>query len=754
MSYRKLAVAFLFVASAVSLVSSLRLNADSTVAADQSQSVVQMGSQSQPDIHHDLSPPLAMLPPAYRPPGLQIRDHERLPRPVSRATSDPVVQRDIVRLSAPTTAANFDGIGNGVAGFSVNSAPPDTNGDVGPNHYVQVVNTDFAVYNKSTGGIVYGPVPINTLWSGFGGGCQTNNDGDPVVVYDRIANRWVISQFSVSTTPYLQCVAVSQTSDPTGSYYRYSFNYGNTSFPDYPKMGVWPDGYYTSFNIFANGSSFAGAKVCAYDRSKMLLGQTATQQCFNTSTTYGGLLPSHLTGATLPPAGSPNYVLALGATSSTLAFWKFHVDWTTPTNSTFTGPISLTVASYTEACGLSGTCIPQSGTTQQLDSLSDRLMYRLAYRNFGDHESLVVNHSVTVGSSVGIRWYELRTPATTPTVFQQGTYAPDSSYRWMGSIAMDQSGNMALGYSTSSSTLHPQINYTGRLSTSPAGVMDQGEGTIINGAGSQTGQSLSRWGDYSSMSVDPSDDCTFWYTTEYIPSNGAFNWRTRIGSFKFAGCGGGTPTPTPTPTATATATPSPSPTPTPTATATATPSPSATPTPTPTPTATATPSPSPTPTATPTPPAQLIVNGGFESTISPWVMSGSGAFYNSNGTYPHSGSGYTIYGVNNNVTGQTYQTISIPSTATGSLTFWFNCSSDESATFAYDFLYVEVRNTSGALLQTLATYSNKNKTTPGSYSQKSFSLAAYKGQTIRLQFRTTTDRSLSTNFRIDDVSLR
>jgi hypothetical protein len=539
MSFRKLTiVTVLLIASVVSLVFSFTLNADpSSAQVDQSQSVVQKNPQTDLDTHHDLSPPLFMIPPARRHSGLMVRDHERLPRPHHRATTDPVLQRTAATAAAPSTTTNFDGIGNGVAGFTVNSAPPDTNGDVGPNHYVQIVNTDFAVYNKS-GTLLYGPNPINTLWSGFGGGCQTNDDGDPVVVYDRISDRWIISQFSVSTTPYLQCVAVSQTNDPTGAYYRYSFSYGNSDFPDYPKMGVWPDAYYETFNIFGNGgNTFSGARVCAYDRTKMLSGQAATQQCFNTSTTYGGILPSHLTGPTLPPAGSPNYVLGLGATSTTLAFWKFHVDWTTPANSTFTGPTALTVASYTEACGSSGTCIPQSGTAQQLDSLSDRLMYRLAYRNFGNRESLVVNHSVTAGSSVGVRWYELRSPGTTPTIFQQGTYAPDSNYRWMGSIVMDQSGNMALGYSTSSSSLHPQINYTGRLSTSPAGVMDQGEGTIINGAGSQTGSNLSRWGDYSSMSIDPSDDCTFWYTNEYIPSNGAFNWKTRIGSFKFSTCG-------------------------------------------------------------------------------------------------------------------------------------------------------------------------------------------------------------------------
>jgi len=270
----------------------------------------------------------------------------------------------------------------------------------------------------------------------------------------------------------------------------------------------------------------------------MLAGQPATQQLFQTGTAYGGLLPASLDGPTLPPAGSPNYVVGLGTTSS-LVTWKFHVDWTTPGNTTFSGATSLGVASYSEACS-GGTCVPQSGTTQRLDSLADRLMYRLAYRNFGDHEALVVNHSVTAGSSTGVRWYELRISAGNPTLFQQGTYAPDASYRWMGSIAMDKSGGIGLGFSVSSSTLHPQIHYTGRLAGDAAGAMTQGEGSIIDGAGSQT-TNLSRWGDYSAMTVDPVDGCTFWYTNEYIPANGTFNWHTRIGTFTLPGCGGTPP---------------------------------------------------------------------------------------------------------------------------------------------------------------------------------------------------------------------
>src|SRR6266566_5180489 len=468
----------------------------------------------------------------------KVKPHREIPGHAHGGPSATQPTSAAVVAAAPALLNSFAGVGNGFSGpngtFAVNSAPPDTNGAVGPNHYVETVNTSFAIFNKS-GTPVYGPVPINQVWSGFGGGCQANNDGDPTVVYDGIADRWVISQFSVTTTPYLMCVAVSTTGDPTGSYYRYSFSYGSVNFPDYPKLSVWPDAYYLTVNFFANGTTFAGAGVAALDRSKMLAGQAATQQLFQTSTVYGGLLASTLDGSRLPPAGSPNYLVALGTTSS-LATWKYHVDWTTPSSSTFSGPTSLAVASYSEACG-GGTCIPQSGTFQRLDSLADRVMYRLAYRNFGDHEALVVNHSVTSGSSTGVRWYELRPSGGNLTVFQQGTYAPDASYRWMGSIAMDQAGGIGLGFSVSSSSLKPQIHYTGRLATDPTGQMSQGEGTIINGAGVQTGRGLSRWGDYSSMSIDPADGCTFWYANEYIPANGSFNWSTRIGTFKLPGCG-------------------------------------------------------------------------------------------------------------------------------------------------------------------------------------------------------------------------
>src|SRR5204862_2376053 len=277
----------------------------------------------------------------------ELDEHE-IPPPVSTGAPDTVIQSQATAsAAAPTAGAGFEGLGTGLPGATVDAAPPDPNGDVGPNNYVQIVNEQFAVFTK-TGSVVYGPANTNTLWRGFGGGCETNNDGDATVKYDRLADRWVVSQFSVSTTPYLQCVAVSTTGDPTGSYNRYSFNYGNVAFPDYPKLGVWPDAYYTTFNIFNNGVTFAGSKVCAFDRTSMLAGGAATQQCFNTSTAYGGLLPADLDGSAPPPSGSPNYVLNFGTNS--LNMWKFHVDWTTPANSTLTGPTAIPVAAFTPAC--------------------------------------------------------------------------------------------------------------------------------------------------------------------------------------------------------------------------------------------------------------------------------------------------------------------------------------------------------------------------------------------------------------------
>jgi len=511
------------------------------------------------ELHHDVSPAVRDLPVAVF--GQEV-EHEAeparmvpLPRGLKRPEDpDPVLQKGFGQaakklepgaLSIPPRASSFtpqfnlgfDGIGQGVFGFTVSVAPPDTNGAVGLTQYVQWVNLSFAVFDKATGNLITGPIAGNSLWQGFGGECQTTNRGDPVVSYDKLANRWVFSQFAFEvdsngnpSSSFTQCVAVSTTSDATGTFNRYSYAYSQLN--DYPKLGVWPDAYYFTFNMFS-GSSFLGANTCAFDRNAMLNGQSATQICF-ASFQKATLLPSDLDGTTPPPAGSPNYMLNFG--SNSLDLFKFHVDFVTPSNSTLNGPTSIPVAAFTPLCSANGgrTCVPQSGTSTQLDALGDRLMYRLAYRNFGSHESLVVNHSVAIGSGGGIRWYEIQNPNGTPNVVQQSTFAPDSNFRWMGSVAMDRSGDIAVGYSVSSSSMFPAIAYAGRTASDPLSTLEP-EVTVINGGGSQT-NGLTRWGDYSAMQVDPVDDCTFWYTTEYLKSTGSFNWNTRIAKFKFPNC--------------------------------------------------------------------------------------------------------------------------------------------------------------------------------------------------------------------------
>jgi len=485
-----------------------------------------------PAYHHDVSAPLRDMvaaAPFEAPSGQHIIPIYPTP-PLPGSGGPPVEDQALQTLTLPLVGTvpglNFDGVSaNGYA-------PPDTNGSVGTTQFVQITNVEYAIYGKTNGNLLLGPALINTIWSGFGGDCDTSgNGGDPIAVFDKAAQRWVVSQLSGSYNSW--CMAVSQTSDATGSYYRYAFSSGG-NLDDYPKLGVWPDAYYRATNTFSGG--FVGAKACAFDRASMLTGGAANEICFQQSSSVAGLLPSDLDGSTAPPSGEPNLFIELYDTSH-LGLFRFHVDFTNPANSTFTGPTTIPVTSYTIACNNGGreTCVPQEGTTQQLDTISDRLMYRNAYRNLGGTEYLVVNHSVMVGSSAGVRWYQITNPNGTPTVAQQGTFAPDSTYRWMGSIAMDKGADIALGYSASSSSIHPAVRYTGRVPGDPAGTMES-ENSIIEGTGSQTG-GLSRWGDYSSMSIDPSDDCTFWYTNEYIPSDGSFNWHTRIGSFKFVGCG-------------------------------------------------------------------------------------------------------------------------------------------------------------------------------------------------------------------------
>lgn len=456
------------------------------------------------------------------------------------AGSDPLL--DLQAQTPPRISAfltpllNFPG--QGFTGVN----PPDTIGDVGPDHYIQMVNGGggalFRIYDKS-GSLLAGPISLDSL--GVGGPCASGL-GDPVVLYDRAADRWLMSEFAGSGNHL--CVYISQTNDPlNGPWYRYDFT--TPSFPDYPKYAVWPDAYYVSSNE-NNPAAYA------LDRTRMLLGQPATSQRFTAPNLIGfpfqALTPGDLDGAALPPTGAPGYFMrhrddevhnpgANDPTHDFLELWGFHVDFTTPANSSFTLLQNIAVSEFdSDLCGLvSFSCFPQPGTSTQLDPLREVIMWRLQYRNFGVYETLVGNLVTDVDGNDhgGVRWFELRKSGAAPwALYQEGTLAPDQHHRWMGSIAMDGSGNIALGYSVSSTTLFPSIRYAGRLASDPLGVLPYAEGLIVAGVASNASN---RWGDYSSMNVDPADDCTFWYTNEYSP---APQWGTQIAAFRFPECTG------------------------------------------------------------------------------------------------------------------------------------------------------------------------------------------------------------------------
>lgn len=492
--------------------------------------------------HNDVSPPLREMNPWPTQVRQQREAAENPPIMIPHEDKpDPVVQSSMtlhqLAPSIPAPILNFDGIA--YPGVSCFCLPPDTNGEAGQTQYLQMVNTAYQVFDKATGSSLLGPASIESVWSGFGGACQTGGFGDPIVMYDQLANRWVITQFASPTgnVPITdECIAVSQTNDATGAWNRYGFHLGSNFF-DYPHLGMWPDAYYMSVNVFnSTGTAYLGVQPFGFDRAKMLAGLPAT--FVTTGIVTGGpanppMLPSDLDGPTPPPAGAPNSFVMF-PDSGTYRVFHFSVGSPFGTGATFTLFASPAAAGFTELCPFTRSCIPQQGSTTGLDEIGDRLMYRVAYRNFGDHESVVGNFTVSASGIAGIRWFELRNVTAGPvTKFQEGTYSPDSTHRWMGSVAMDGQGNIALGYSASSSTIFPQIRYTGRLASDPLNTLPQGEAHIIDGAGAQTSTS-SRWGDYSDMTVDPVDDQTFWFTSEYYSATSSVNWRTRIASFKLA----------------------------------------------------------------------------------------------------------------------------------------------------------------------------------------------------------------------------
>ncbi len=489
------------------------------------------------------------------------------PRPVRRSAAPPALTLPRARAGEPAQSQralgsnlpppfiSFEGLGLAAGGGYF---PPDPNGDVGPNHYVQAVNIAIGVFDKT--GALVSTSTFDDLFDGTGTPCDNNNRGDPIALYDGLADRWLVSDMAWSpgyTAPSYECIAVSKTADPVlGGWWLYALRTGETVLDDYPKLGVWSDGYYLSSNMMTPFSYiFTGVRVWALPREPMLRGLPITPISFDLPCSREpcafSLLPSTLRGA-LPPSGAPDFFASIDQPDQ-LHLWKFHADWANPGASTFTGPVNLTVTPFVMPCDAANllACVPtRSG--ERLDALGDRLMMPLQYRNLGGIESLWVNHTIAGSSAPNtptwIRWYEIRNPNAAPSIHQEGNWQPDSNYRWMGSLAVNRLGDMALGYSVAGSTLNPAIRYAGRLGTDPLGTLGQGETSLVEGTGAQSGD-RNRWGDYSAMMVDPVDDCTFWYTNEYYTTIG-LNWQTRIGAFRSPNCAAPSPpVPTETPAA-------------------------------------------------------------------------------------------------------------------------------------------------------------------------------------------------------------
>jgi hypothetical protein len=505
--------------------------------------------------------------------------------------------------SAPAArlVESFDGLGNGFVGPQGRAAvrnPSDNTLAVGRDHIVQIVNTRLAIFSRaggqfdSTGRVLYGPVPTNTVFRGAGGACAARNSGDAYARYDQLADRWLIvmpvfqrgewhaddpvtprpGQPAVRSRParaggpgaavplfvpppvtdsvalrppasrdsgaYAMCYAVSATSDPMGAYYRYEFI--RPLFPDYPRPAVWPDGYYIPTST---GDDVIEKHACVADRARMLRGEAASEQCVVIAD-VNFLNNVDLDGTTLPPAGAPNIMLAAGGSQlrgrlqdSVLLAWTFHVDWTDIARTAVQGPTIIQVAPYHYLCdGQLTNCVPQPGTDRRLDAQGDKLMARVVYRRIGNRESIVALHSVNAGASGGVRWYELQVARDrTLRVSQQGTYAPDSSFRWMGSPATDRFGNIGIGYSFGGASVFPGQRFAARRRGDAAGQLTLQEQVLIDGGASQT--STLRWQDYTQTAVDPRDDCTIWYVGDYLKP-GATAYSSRIGAFRMPGCTG------------------------------------------------------------------------------------------------------------------------------------------------------------------------------------------------------------------------
>jgi hypothetical protein len=502
---------------------------------------------------------------------------------------------------------SFDGLGvgfEGPQGPATGRNPSDNSLAVGPNHIVQTVNSRLAIFSRrgerfdATGEVLYGAVPTNTVFGGFGGACEASNNGDAVVRYDQLADRWLItmplfrraparpdqpelwvsrpaayvsppgvagqpgpaaplfvpspeppeggSAAEVGTGrpppeegPFSMCYAISAGPDPLGSYHRYEFM--RPLFPDYPRPAVWPDGYYVPTST---GDDVIQKHACVVDRRAMLAGEPATEQCVILSD-VNFLNNSDLDGRALPPDGAPNILMATGGTQLRGDFdddgiyvWSFRVDWENPSRTALSGPDTIDVAPYHYLCdGQLTNCVRQPGTDRHLDAQGDKIMARLVYRNIAGREALVAVHSVATDAGAGgVRWYEFEVAEDrSVSLRQQGTYAPDAFYRWMASPAIDRFGNIGIGYSFGGTPHYAGQRFAARLADDPRGVLTLEETVLVEGEGAQT--NTLRWQDYTQTAVDPVDDCTIWYVGDYLKA-GAESYSTRVGAFRLPGCGG------------------------------------------------------------------------------------------------------------------------------------------------------------------------------------------------------------------------
>ena len=453
--------------------------------------------------------------------------------------------------AAPQVLASFDGLGAdfaGPQGPAEGRNPSDNSLAIGTDEIVQIVNSHLAVYSKqgkvypASGKVVFGAVVTNTLFAEFGGPCEQQVSGDAVVRYDQLAHRWLfvvpIFRRPAPDAPYAMCYAVSTGPSALGSYYRYEFT--RPLFPDYPRPAIWPDGYYVPTST---GDTEIQKHICAANRDAMLHGKAASEQCFIIDG-VNFLNAADVDGTRLPPHGTPEVILAAGGTQlhkqfedDAITAWRDFIDWKHPERSHLDSPQRIAVAPYHYLCdGQLSKCVPQPGTDVRLDSQGDKLMQRLSYRNLGSKQLIVATHSVdTNAGGGGVRWYEFQVDGNAPVkLVQQGTFAPDGGFRWMPSIAMDRKGDIGVGYSFGDSSTFVGQRFAARMVGDRPGSMTLHESVLADGKAAQT--STLRWEDYTTLAVDPSDDCTFWYVGDYLKA-GEDRYSTRIGAWRLPGCG-------------------------------------------------------------------------------------------------------------------------------------------------------------------------------------------------------------------------